>query len=598
MTALGCIFLGGSFTQSNGVHVLFIPNNYTHAGIPGEGTKLAGASEVKSDEFSEIVAPQEGFIVEVSAKTSKASPALLNRLACESGVDDLDQSFAYYEVDPSINFYPDHFFGQDHTNFVGTCENLGSMVVSVRREYDAESTQYCYRAIVRSAKGGCRRVVVKEACIPRKQATPTIVEVIKRILPESASIRCLSHAKVDQKMTKQLKGLDGCLGNADKTYKIGALCVEAGQHTEEQVYGNRTSSPLFQTFLNNIAECVDLQGFAGFRAGLDVRGNHTGTQSYYTEQDGYQCMFHVVTMLPFTEKDEQQVQRKRHIGNNCVTIVYLAPDAPPFDPAQFVSNFQFVFVVCRRLTQADKPPSYRVVTVRKEDIEPYGPDFPATGDTFNAASVENGTFRRFVLAKAISAENATYACDRMFKILNRTRLRLLDDLVSSYQTDIPLIKHQATSSLSRIKSLLSSRKRRGFSLDTTIYGQEAQVWWVQVVFGSTSEHMAVVISNDLFVTVDNTHSTRNQFPASCVTGWHCNHQENLLTVIYGKDDNVLALECRNAANLGSIVRRLKSNNAGSPLPEIKLCRVDKGQNWGFETKQMVVVDVIDKGIAL
>ena len=47
---------------------------------------------------------------------------------------------------------------------------------------------------------------------------------------------------------------------------------------------------------------------------------------------------------------------------------------------------------------------------------------------------------------AISAENATYTCEKIYKILNRTRLRLLDAIVDTYRTDIPLVKQQPTSS--------------------------------------------------------------------------------------------------------------------------------------------------------
>ena len=33
-------------------------------------------------------------------------------------------------------------------------------------------------------------------------------------------------------------------------------------------------------------------------------------------------MFHVSTMLPFTETDVQQVEKKRHIGNDLIVIVF------------------------------------------------------------------------------------------------------------------------------------------------------------------------------------------------------------------------------------------------------------------------------------
>jgi hypothetical protein len=49
-------------------------------------------------------------------------------------------------------------------------------------------------------------------------------------------------------------------------------------------------------------------------------------------------MFHVGTLLPFTPQDEQQVERKRHIGNDVVVIVFVEGDQL-FDPLQFSSHF-------------------------------------------------------------------------------------------------------------------------------------------------------------------------------------------------------------------------------------------------------------------
>jgi RAP1 GTPase activating protein 1 len=33
-------------------------------------------------------------------------------------------------------------------------------------------------------------------------------------------------------------------------------------------------------------------------------------------------MFHVATYIPFTPEDRQQVERKRHLGNDIVVIVF------------------------------------------------------------------------------------------------------------------------------------------------------------------------------------------------------------------------------------------------------------------------------------
>ena len=65
----------------------------------------------------------------------------------------------------------------------------------------------------------------------------------------------------------------------------------------------------------------------------------TGTHSIYTVHCGLSIMFHVATMIPFTAGDEQQVERKRHLGNDIVVIVFKDSDSTPFDPSCLKSEF-------------------------------------------------------------------------------------------------------------------------------------------------------------------------------------------------------------------------------------------------------------------
>ncbi len=57
------------------------------------------------------------------------------------------------------------------------------------------------------------------------------------------------------------------------------------------------------------------------------------------------------TLLPSITYDAQQLERKRHLGNDIVLIVFRdAECTDPFDPSQIMSQFNHVFVV----VQADK----------------------------------------------------------------------------------------------------------------------------------------------------------------------------------------------------------------------------------------------------
>ena len=60
--------------------------------------------------------------------------------------------------------------------------------------------------------------------------------------------------------------------------------------------------------------------FAGFAAGLDTKFGQTGNMTVNTKWKEYEITFHVSTLLPFFPGDEQQIQRKRHIGNGIITI--------------------------------------------------------------------------------------------------------------------------------------------------------------------------------------------------------------------------------------------------------------------------------------
>ena len=58
-------------------------------------------------------------------------------------------------------------------------------------------------------------------------------------------------------------------------------------------------------------------------------------------------MFHVATMLPFQEKDAQKVERKRHIGNDVVVLIFKdrTDENDHFDPTILTSHFNSTLLV-------------------------------------------------------------------------------------------------------------------------------------------------------------------------------------------------------------------------------------------------------------
>ncbi|KAL7980959.1 hypothetical protein Chor_002113 [Crotalus horridus] len=98
-----------------------------------------------------------------------------------------------------------------------------------------------------------------------------------------------------------------------------------------------TGSESFQRLLSLLGDTVTLKGWNGYRGGLDTKRIY----SIYTVYQGHEIMFHVSTMLPYSKENKQQVERKRHIGNDIVTIVFQEGEAasPAFKPSMIRSHF-------------------------------------------------------------------------------------------------------------------------------------------------------------------------------------------------------------------------------------------------------------------
>lgn len=79
------------------------------------------------------------------------------------------------------------------------------------------------------------------------------------------------------------------------------------QTKEEDLFGNVYHSPAMEEFLQCIGHRVLLKNFDGYRGGLDTIHGQTGLESVYTQFEGREIMFHVSTMLPYTDGDVQQV---------------------------------------------------------------------------------------------------------------------------------------------------------------------------------------------------------------------------------------------------------------------------------------------------
>ncbi|XP_027964903.1 rap1 GTPase-activating protein 2 isoform X5 [Eumetopias jubatus] len=301
---------------------------------------------------------------------------------------------------------------KDHLNFYCTGSSLGNLLLSVKCE-EAEGMEYL-RIILRSKV----KTVHERIPLAGLSKLPSVPQIAKAFCDDAAGLKF--NPVLYPKASQMIVSYDE--HDVNNTFKFGVIYQKARQTLEEELFGNNEESPAFKEFLDLLGDTITLQDFKGFRGGLDVTHGQTGVESVYTIFRDREIMFHVSTKLPFTEGDAQQLQRKRHIGNDIVAIIFQEENTP-FVPDMIASNFLHAYIVVQAENQGTETPSYKVSVTAREDVPAFGPPLPSP-----PVFQKGPEFREFLLTKLTNAENACCKSDKFAKLEDRTRAALLDNL--------------------------------------------------------------------------------------------------------------------------------------------------------------------------
>ncbi|KAK5623575.1 GTPase-activating Rap/Ran-GAP domain-like protein 3 [Crenichthys baileyi] len=281
-------------------------------------------------------------------------------------------------------WYFKYFLGKVHQNYVGT---------------DAEKNPF-YLSVVLSDQNN-QRVPQYRAILWRKTGTlkislpysPTKTLSVKSILSAMNMDRFEKGPReiLNPEIQKDLLVLEEQEGSVN--FKFGVLYAKDGQLTDDEMFSNDDT---------------------------------TGLQSIYTVYQGHELMFHVSTMLPYSKENKQQVERKRHIGNDIVTIVFQEGDdaSSSFKPSMIRSHFTHIFALVRYNSQND---SYRLKIFSEESVPLFGPPLPSP-----PVFTDHHEFRDFLLVKLINGEKATLETPTFAQ----KRQRTLDMLIRSLYQDL------------------------------------------------------------------------------------------------------------------------------------------------------------------
>ncbi|KAK2826171.1 hypothetical protein Q5P01_020385 [Channa striata] len=515
-----------------------------------------------------------------------------------STLSEKGKQYIVEHVDLGAYYYRKFFFLKDHWNYFGIDEALGPVAVSLRREKLEEDKehgqQYNYRLIFRTSELTTLRGSILEDAVPSTSKHGTtrglpVKEVLEYLLPE-LDLSCLRLALSIPKVTEQLMKLDE--QGLSFQVKVGVMYCRAGQNTEEEMYNNETAGPALEEFLQLLGEKVRLKGFTKYRAQLDTKTDSTGTHSLYTAYKDYEIMFHVSTLLPYTPNNKQQLLRKRHIGNDIVTIVFQEPGAHPFTPKAIRSHFQHVFIIVRVHNPCSDSTCYSVAVTRSQDVPSFGPPIPK-GVTFPKSTV----FRDFLLAKVINAENAAHKSEKFGAMATRTRQEYLRDLAERHVTSTPV---EPTGKFPFISLAHKRREKVRPYSGAELRSLGAVTWQVHAedqVAGAERECL-LAISNDFIILLD---QKAKVVVFNCATrdiiGWSTGSPASL-KIYYERGESVsLRSINNNTEDFGEVVKRLELLTKGSQTTEMTLRRNALGQ-LGFHVNfEGIVAEVEPYGYA-
>ncbi|KAM3865353.1 signal-induced proliferation-associated 1-like protein 2 [Diretmus argenteus] len=510
---------------------------------------------------------------------------------------DMMKRYNIEHVDQGAYYYHKYFYNKDHQNYFGTDENLGPVSLSIRREKledGKDGAQFNYRVIFRTSELTTLRGAIMEDAVPSTSKHGTsrglpLKEVLEYVVPE-LNIQCLRLANNSPKVPEQLLKLDQQALSFQ--HKVGVLYCRAGQSTEEEMYNNESASPALDQFLDLLGQRVRLKGFTKYRAQLDTKTDSTGTHSLYTTYKDYELMFHVSTLLPHTPNNRQQLLRKRHIGNDIVTVIFQEPGALPFTPKNIRSHFQHVFIIVRVHSPCTDNVCYSVSVTRSKDVPSFGPPIPP-GLMFP----NSPAFRDFLLAKMINAEHAAHKSDKFRAMAMRTRQEYLKDLAENFVTATPVDCSAAKFSFITLggKKKERTRPRRNAHLQSA----GAVTWAVVARDFSQSADIGclLAISNEFVVLIEEA-SKEVVFNCYCrdVIGWSV--MSGSIKLFYERGECIVFSTQEGCwDDVREITQRLEIVSRGCETVEMTLRRNGLGQ-LGFHVNfEGVVADVEPFGFA-
>lgn len=157
-------------------------------------------------------------------------------------------------------------------------------------------------------------------------------------------------------------------------FKIGLVFVAKGQIDQNDILKNswcdESVTDRYKSFVRSMGNIVDLSKHHYFNGKMDVTNFSNGRYHCFYSNECFEVMFHTSTLMPTDEKDNQQIYKKRHIGNDNINVIW-SENEYDYNPMTISSQFNDAHVIIYPIT--DSEDTFRVSIFRKKKEMSFGP---------------------------------------------------------------------------------------------------------------------------------------------------------------------------------------------------------------------------------
>ncbi|CAG5135505.1 unnamed protein product, partial [Candidula unifasciata] len=134
-----------------------------------------------------------------------------------------------------------------------------------------------------------------------------------------------------------------------ETHKIGVLYMGKGQASDEKtLLSNEYGSPRYTEFIQSLGQMISIDEAEKEKMYLGGLNSCDGKFTIAWQDESLRMIFHVATLMPNLPGDTRFNNKKSHIGNDFVTVVY-NDSTEDYKSGTISGQFNFVSIVIRPL---------------------------------------------------------------------------------------------------------------------------------------------------------------------------------------------------------------------------------------------------------